>query len=212
MMSMRSSYFAMSGLLALCAGCDAEHDGLVEQSTKQPLVAQVDAAGACTLPDQQPSLPTLNTLQLWSPNHKFHSIGVEDCVDLLRTCGDSLSARFTWASSDEPLDDIGDGHFAPDLVFDGCQRVEARAERQGPKDGRVYKLGVRVSDRAGHIADGTCHIIVNHDKRGRLAVESADAYRIDLTGTGGRPDCSAAPPAPPVVPAPVDGGRPTTLF
>jgi hypothetical protein len=125
---------------------------------------------------------TAKTLNLWPPNHKFHSIAVSDCVDVEDACQPDLQAEFIWASSDEPVDDIGDGHHAPDILVDDCQRVQLRSERQGPKDGRVYKLGVRVVDGSGNASEGVCTVVVDHDQRGVLGADSGEAYRISLNG------------------------------
>ena len=137
-----------------------------------------------------------DTIELWPPNHKLHSLTVEDCVMALDACGGELTGEFLWASSDEPIDSIGDGHYAPDIaVAEDCQRVDVRSERQGPKDGRVYKLGIRVFDASGDSLDGECHVIVDHDQRGVRAVASAEAYRIEFDGSQGGPACDGMPPS-----------------
>jgi hypothetical protein len=62
-----------------------------------------------------PVLTARAPLKLWPPNHKFHSIRPEDCFSVSDACDSSLQAEFVWASSDEPVDSIGDGHHAPDI-------------------------------------------------------------------------------------------------
>ncbi len=151
------------------------------------------------------------TRNIWPPNHKFHSFSPADCLGDYAACDPTVRAEFAWASSDEPVDDLGDGHFAPDIVFDGCDRVQLRSERQGPKDGRVYKLGVRVIDASGAAREAVCTVIVDHDQRGVLAADSGEAYRVSTDGTNGAPlcdgrspplvtpDASVPPSSPPVV-------------
>jgi hypothetical protein len=165
-------------------------------------------------------LPVLTpkTIQLWPPNHKFHSIAVEDCVSVVDACDPNLNAEFIWASSDEPVDDRGDGHFAPDILFDGCHHVQVRSERQGPKNGRVYKLGVRVVDHAGNAVESQCNVIVDHDQRGVVGADDGESYRITLNGQGGAPSCDGTtdvPPPPRVpdasVPVVVDAGVPQVI-
>ncbi|MDB4988695.1 MAG: hypothetical protein JWN04_3873 [Myxococcaceae bacterium] len=148
---------------------------------------------------------TGESLNIWPPNHKFHSIDIAQCVSVAGFCDPGLTAEFIWASSDEPVDSIGDGHFAPDILFDGCSKVEVRSERQGPKDGRVYKLGVRVVDGAGVASETTCTVIVDHDQRGVLGANSGEAYRVTPVDPAsgrscdGRPDNVVPAPFPPVV-------------
>lgn len=154
--------------------------------------------------DTQPPVLTPKTLNLWPPNHKFHSIAVSDCVDIADACQPDLRAEFIWASSDEPVDDIGDGHHAPDILVDDCQKVQLRSERQGPKDGRVYKLGVRVVDGSGNASEGVCTVVVDHDQRGVLGADSGEAYRINLNGQGGQLSCDGENELPPENDPPVN--------
>jgi len=134
------------------------------------------------------------TLNIWPPNHKLHTISVADCVRVTDACDPALTGEFTWASSDEPVNDKGDGNHEPDILVDDCGHVRVRAERQGPKDGRVYKLGVRVVDRGGHVVESQCTVVVDHDKRGVVGADSGEAYRITLDGTGGNLLCDGEPP------------------
>lgn len=171
------------------------------------VVTDSDDAVLCqtqlTVTDTQ--APTLEgkTLNIWPPNHKFHTITVADCVSVSDACQNDLVAEFIWASSDEPVDGRGDGHHAPDILIDDCNQVQVRAERMGPKDGRVYKLGVRVVDGAGNATESECAIIVDHDQRGVVGADSGESYRIDLNGQNGTIACDGegeppvAPPAPP---------------
>jgi len=140
------------------------------------------------------------TLFLWPPNHKFHTIDVSDCVHFEGVCDDNLSAEFVWGSSDEPVDDLGDGHFAPDILFDDCGRVQLRAERQGPRHGRVYKLGVHVVDGRGVASDVTCSVIVDHDQRGVDGSDSGESYRVTPSDPSTGAVCNGVPPVavPPV--------------
>ncbi|MBA3684157.1 MAG: hypothetical protein H0W72_02835 [Planctomycetes bacterium] len=99
---------------------------------------------------------------LWPPNHTFVDIGldvryVDSCGCVRRLNGNQFDVAIT---QDEPLDDIGDGHFEPDACLEvdacGCYHLHVRAERQGPAwnkddtgpkttgagDGRVYLIVV----------------------------------------------------------------------
>jgi hypothetical protein len=135
-----------------------------------------------------------HTVQLWPPNHKFHNVAVADCVSAVDACDGELRGEFIWASSDEPIDDIGDGHHAPDIGLSADrQHVCVRSERQGPKDGRVYKLGVRVVDQTGNAAEGECLVIVDHDQRGVTGKDSGEAYRVQFDGSEELPGCAGTP-------------------
>ncbi len=161
-----------------------------------------------TVTDSQAPTLTPKTLNIWPPNHKFHTVSVNDCVSVVDACQSDLKAEFIWASSDEPVDDLGDGHHSPDILIDDCNQVQVRAERQGPKDGRVYKLGVRVVDGAGHATESECAIIVDHDKRGIVGADSGESYRIALNGQNGTLSCDGANPPPPAPPPGDNGGDP----
>jgi hypothetical protein len=156
------------------------------------------------------------TIALWPPNHKLHSIAVEDCVRVVDACeGSALHAEFIWASSDEPVNSIGDGNHDPDILIDDCGHVSLRSERQGPQDGRVYRLGVRAFDSSGNQTEAVCTVLVSHDQSGKqrdkgevvsaargpgkgggaaagrpnVAVADDEAYRIVFDGRGGSPAC-----------------------
>jgi hypothetical protein len=182
------------------------------------VVRNASGAAVCstqiTVRDTAPPTLQTHTLQLWPPNHKFHDIAVEDCVSAVDACDGALQGEFIWASSDEPIDDLGDGHFAPDIALSAdCLRVSVRSERQGPKDGRVYKLGVRVVDRSGNASEGECQVIVDHDQRGVVGADSGEKYRVTFNGANGGPSCDGTPPPPvmpPVNPPPVPPTNPPT--
>jgi hypothetical protein len=181
------------------------------QGAETWVVRDVTGATVCstrvTVRDREAPILTPHTVQLWPPNHKFHTISVEDCVSARDRCDGELQGEFIWASSDEPVDDLGDGHFAPDIMMtDDCRQVSVRAERQGPKNGRVYKLGVRVFDRNGNVSESACQVVVDHDQRGVIGADSGEAYRIEFTRASHGLGCGQAPPPvtpPPVTPPPV---------
>lgn len=172
-------------------------------------VRVVDAAGVAvctselTVEDTVAPVLEAKTIALWPPNHKLHSIAPEDCVAIHDACGGPLRAEFIWASSDEPVDAIGDGNHSPDIVLDDCRHLSLRSERQGPEDGRVYKVGVRVIDQAGNATEAACNVLVAHDQSGKargegetlsaarkdVAVTSGEAYRIRFDGSDGSAAC-----------------------
>ena len=172
------------------------HDVTVQNAGGQTLCTT-----EVTVTDTQAPVVESHVVQLWPPNHKFHDIAIEDCVTVTDGCESDLQGEFLWASSDEPVDDKGDGHHAPDILLgEDCQHVSVRSERQGPKDGRVYKLGVRVTDSSGNATDAVCTVIVDHDQRGVVGADSGEAYRITFDGKDGGPTCDGQPDMPPTTP------------
>jgi hypothetical protein len=74
----------------------------------------------------------------------------------------------------------------------------------------VYKLGVRVVDRAGNAVESQCTVIVDHDKRGVVGADDGESYRVSLNGQNGALSCDGTtdvPPPPPVV----DSGVPVVV-
>jgi hypothetical protein len=97
---------------------------------------------------------------LWPPNHKMWTVNVSySAIDHCGPVQCSLSV-----SSNEPLDSIGDGHTASDWTVVDAHRVQLRAERQGPGDGRVYTITVSCTDAAQNLATATATVTVPHDR------------------------------------------------
>lgn len=147
-----------------------------------------------TVVDTEPPTVEPRIVELWPPNHKLHEITPLDCVDVHDVCDEAVDIHFTFASSDEPENDRGDGNTEPDILDFGCDRVSLRAERQGGSDGRVYTLGWRATDDAGNSTEGTCQVIVPHDRSGRGAIDSGEDHRAEPDD---RCDLSDGAPTPP---------------
>ena len=109
--------------------------------------AEVTCEATLTVEDTHPPDANVEAIELWPPNHKFHTISGEDCVR--DACDGDVQVTFLWASSDEPVNDKGDGNTEPDIILE-CDRVQLRSERQGGSDGRVYRLGWTAVDDAGN--------------------------------------------------------------
>ena len=103
-------------------------------------------------------------IELWPPNHKFHTISGEDCV--VDACDEDVTVTFTSASSDEPVNDKGDGNTEPDIILEP-DHVELRSERQGGGNGRTYRLGWQAVDASGNCKVGECVVRVPHDQSGK---------------------------------------------
>jgi hypothetical protein len=137
-----------------------------------------------------------HVVQLWSPNHKFHLISIEQCLPALSRCEPGLDAEFSWASSDEPIDDIGDGHHEPDVFRVDREHVCVRAERQGPKNGRVYRLGLSLNDADDGLFETECVVTVDHDQRGVLAEDDGELYQLAFDDADDRGSCDGKPSTP----------------
>jgi hypothetical protein len=156
------------------------HDIVISLAPEEPEgeAGDVLCETTLTVEDTEPPAATDETIELWPPNHKFHTISGSDCVKD-RCDGEDLEVTFSYATSDEPVNDKGDGNTEPDIVL-SCSEVMLRAERQGPSNGRVYRLGWRAVDDAGNETEGECVVVVPHDQSGREAIDDGAAYTVEL--------------------------------
>jgi hypothetical protein len=67
-------------------------------------------------------------------------------------------------TSNEPVNSIGDGNTAPDWMVVNAQQVQLRAERQGPRSGRIYTITISCTDQARNRASTTVRVSVPHDQ------------------------------------------------
>jgi predicted extracellular nuclease len=95
-------------------------------------------------PDCSQAAPSIDTL--WPVNHEFVAVDVLGVTDRE---GDPLTLTITGIWQDEPVDDTGDGSFAPDGAGVGTPTAEVRAERAGTGNGRVYHIAFRADDDYG---------------------------------------------------------------
>ncbi len=141
------------------------HEIVIRVAPEDPEGEPGDVLCETTLAVQDTEAPSgiEEPIELWPPNHKWHSISGSDCVRD-RCDGADLDVTFLYATSDEIVNDKGDGNTEPDIILD-CDRVQVRAERQGPSNGRVYTLGWKAVDDAGNESEGECVVVVPHDRR-----------------------------------------------
>jgi len=130
--------------------------------------------------------------ELWPPNHKLQGYRAGDLVESVSDDCSELSVDdvvFDRGTSDEPDETIGDGNFPNDIVFfEGCSEAEVRAERAGPRDGRVYELFLRATDEAGNVTEAPFTVTVPHD-RAHAAVDSGVDHEVECEGA----HCEPAP-------------------
>ena len=102
---------------------------------------------------------------LWPPNHKMHLVTAD--VFVTDTCDPTPVCSIVDVTSDEPVNGLGDGNTEPDWVLNGDLTAELRAERAGPKDGRVYTLTVECTDASGNTSlPAHTEVDVAHDQGG----------------------------------------------
>lgn len=113
-------------------------------------------------------------IELWPPNHKYHTFRLSDC-DVRDLCEEDLDVNeagaILWAYSDEPENARGDGNTRNDIVIIDDSTFKVRAERRGSGNGRVYGVMFEISDSAGNLAELLCRVGVPHDQSGELPVD-----------------------------------------
>jgi len=110
-------------------------------------------------PDCSGARPSVETI--WPPNHKMVEVEILNIID---PDDDPLDIEITAVMQDEPLEDNGDGAFEPDAFIDG-DKVQLRAERSGPGDGRVYHVYFTATDEHGAACEGEVLVGVPHSKK-----------------------------------------------
>ena len=149
-----------------------EHE-IVINAVDDGEVGKVLCETTLTVLDREDPEGNDEAIELWPPNHKFHTITGEDCVRDL--CDDEVEVTFLSATSDEPVNDKGDGNTEPDIIVE-CDNVQLRSERQGGGNGRVYTLGWTAVDDSGNSKSGECIVSVPHDQSGDEAIDDGPAH------------------------------------
>ena len=119
--------------------------------------------------DEPPRLEVVPKIELWPPNHAYHTFTLSECVASIRdSCDAALdvdsAGRILWVSSNQPDDARGDGHTSGDIIVLDDRTFQVRAERQGNGKGRVYQVGFAVTDASGNTATAICQLGVPHDR------------------------------------------------
>ena len=133
---------------------------------------------------QPPTIPDDQLIQIWPPNHKYHTFQLSDC-GIEDDCETDLDVNemgtITSIYSDEPEDSTGDGITTDDIIIVDASTFSVRAERRGGSNGRVYGVNFEVSDSAGNTLVGVCRVGVPHDQSGSLPVDDGPeaGYTVD---------------------------------
>jgi hypothetical protein len=132
----------------------------------------------------------LDHIALWPPNHAYHTITTEDCIESVTdVCDDAPLVTVIQVTSDESEDASGggDGHTLNDAVLDCPNTVELRAERLGSSNGRVYGITYAATDNWGNQSIALCRIFVPHDNSGSSAIVGpGSGYSVDSCGISHR--------------------------
>lgn len=95
---------------------------------------------------------------LWPPNHRMRDVTIN--YSSTDNCG-VVSCQLT-VTSDEPVNEPGDGNTGPDWELIDNHHVRLRAERSGNGDGRTYTIGVTCTDQYGNSSSSTTTVSVPH--------------------------------------------------
>lgn len=130
----------------------------------------------CACDKTPPVLGVVDPLEIWPPDHRYHSFALSDCIGTVKdTCDPfidvDLAGEITSIYSDEPEHSKGDGSTTNDIVIESDSTLRVRAERKGGGNGRVYGVTFKMTDKSGNAAKGTCYVVVPHDQSGDTAVD-----------------------------------------
>jgi len=134
----------------------------------------VTTTGACGSASQSATLTvggspviTLSTsnLNMWPPNHTYHTFNVTDFVASASGCDGDLTSSVVIASvSSDELENNpagADGNTLNDIVIAAdCKSVQLRIERDANLNGRVYSITFRVRDSQGNTTTATATVSV----------------------------------------------------
>lgn len=101
--------------------------------------------------------------KLWPPNHKM----VDASTISVSDAGDADPSVTIVVTSDQPLNDTGDGNTEEDWEVsedNGEWSVSLRAERAGNIGARTYTITVTATDASGNSTTETCEVVVPHDQ------------------------------------------------
>jgi hypothetical protein len=125
------------------------------------------ASQSATLTVGNPPVITLATsnINLWPPNHQYHTYTAADFGATASGCGGDLTSSIVIVSvhSDEAEENPGggDGNTLNDIVIAAnCKSVQLRAERDSNLNGRVYTITFRVTDSEGNTTTATATVSV----------------------------------------------------
>ena len=102
---------------------------------------------------------------LWPPNHKMVPVEIIGAL-ISDNCGDIGldNCKIVSVTSNEPINDSGDGNTDPDYEITDDLTVDLRAERSGSGNGRTYTITLECMDASENSSTATVDIYVPHDQ------------------------------------------------
>ncbi len=182
---MKQQYLVVLALTLL--GCNSKDVAEVQLRADgvevgcEPMEGEDDVQICTPSEECSPGATAESPYLLWPPNHKYHEVTAEQCLEVANACSeaDPVESTGPWTivaiTSDEAIEvgQGGDGNTQADMKIEE-NVASLRAERQGGGDGRVYIL--HLEDADGQTV--SCRIDVPHDQSGAGAVDSGEATRI----------------------------------
>jgi len=129
-------------------------------------VAGNTATGSFTVTVVDTTPPSINSITvspsiLWPDNHKMVAVAVSvDATDLVDPSPVSTIVSIT---SNQPVNEPGDGNTSPDWEITGALTANLRAERTGAVD-RTYTITVATTDASGNTTLSTVQVKVTPTK------------------------------------------------
>ncbi len=104
---------------------------------------------------------TATPTTMWPPNHKYVEVKINVTASDFANQPTITLESFT---SNEPIDDKGDGNTTMDIDKLDDFTFNIRAERSGPSSGRTYTLTYKATDSSGNFAITTVTVEVPHNQ------------------------------------------------
>lgn len=116
----------------------------------------VDDAEAPTITGQ-----SVDPRVLWPVDHKWQDV----MVSYTASDNCAVTSRTLNVTSNEPVDETGDGNTEPDWIVIDDHRVRLRRERAGTGTGRIYTITIKATDAHGNLVVQTVEVLVPHNQR-----------------------------------------------
>jgi hypothetical protein len=165
------------------AACGASNAGFTLRVTDSGGLFAEDTLDVTVTPETvPPTIKLLPSIQLWPPDHTYHTVTMAQMVESVSDNCSSLSIGdvvIEKVTSDEPDNALGDGNTINDIVIaPDCRSVQLRAERAGTGDGRVYTITLRLKDGSGNVTQQNFEVSVPHSQNGVPAMKGAAALTV----------------------------------
>jgi len=157
------------------AACGASNANFTLKVTNSAGEMATDTLRVLVSDTTPPTLILKPSIQLWPPNHKYHTVTISQMVasasDLCNPGVTINDVKIQEVTSNEPDNGQGDGNTTSDIVIGAnCQSVQLRSERDGGSNGRVYSITLRLTDAAGNSTRKVFKVTVSKSMgRGRFA-------------------------------------------